>query len=114
MAAIFVASAQSNPPVPPVLPDKVLHAIAYFGFGILVFRAVARRFPARVTWRRAAASLAITIAYGVTDELHQLAVPSRSADALDLAADAIGASLALVACWAWGIIRTRPHVPTDV
>jgi VanZ family protein len=115
MAAIFGGSAQSDPPVPSVLPDKLLHAFAYFGLSVLVFRAVARRLPARVTWRRAAACLAITIAYGVTDELHQLAVPNRSADVLDLAADAIGASLALIACWAWGIIRApRSHVPSDV
>src|SRR5688572_26263620 len=106
MAAIFWASAQSNPPAPSGLSDKLLHALAYLGLGVLVFRAVARRFPAPVTWRRAAAALAITIGYAATDELHQMAVPGRTADALDLIADAFGAVLALIGCWAWGIIRT--------
>ena len=100
-----MVSAQSDPPMPSGLSDKPLHALAYLGLGGLVFRAVAGRFPARVTWRRAVAALAITIGYAVTDELHQMAVPGRAADALDLAADAFGASLALIACWAWGIIR---------
>ena len=104
MAAIFVVSAQSDPPMPPGIPDKSLHAVAYFGLVGFVFRAVAGRLPARVTWRGAASALAITIAYAATDELHQLFVPGRSADVFDLFADAIGASLGLIACWAWGII----------
>jgi VanZ family protein len=107
MAAIFMASAQSDPPMPSSVSDKPLHALAYLGLGVLVFRAVAGRLPARVTWRRAAAALAITIGYAVSDELHQMAVPGRAADAFDLVADAFGASLALVGCWAWDIIR-RP------
>ena len=106
MAAIFWASAQSDPPMPSGVSDKLLHALAYFGLCVLVFRAVAGRFPARVTWRRAAAALAITIGYAATDELHQMAVPGRAAEALDLIADAFGALLALIGGWAWGILRT--------
>jgi VanZ family protein len=105
MAAIFMASGQSDPPMPSGVSDKSLHALAYLGLGVLVFRSVAGRFPARVTWRRAVAALAITIGYAVTDELHQMAVAGRSADVLDLVADAFGASLALIGCWAWSIIR---------
>jgi VanZ family protein len=104
MAAIFVVSAQSDPPMPPGIPDKSLHAVAYFGLAAFVFRALAGRVPARVTWRRAAFALAITVAYAASDELHQLVVPGRSADVFDLLADTIGASLGLIACWAWGII----------
>jgi VanZ family protein len=114
MAAIFWASAQSNPPVPMGLSDKLLHVLAYLGLGVVVFRAVAGRLSARVTWRRAVAALAITIGYAATDELHQMAVPGRSADALDLIADAIGAVLALIGCRAWGIIRApRAQFPAS-
>ena len=114
MAAIFWASAQSDPPMPSGQSDKPLHLLAYLGLGVLVYRAVAGRFSARVTWVRAAAALAITIGYAATDELHQMAVPGRSADALDLTADAFGAFLALIGCWAWGIIRTpRAQFPAS-
>jgi len=115
MAAIFWGSAQSDPPMPAGRSDKLLHVLAYLGLGVLVFRAVAGRFSAPVTWRRAAAALAITVGYAATDELHQMAVPGRSADPLDLIADAFGAFLALIGCWAWGIIRSpraRFRLPT--
>ena len=104
MAAIFAASAQSNPPMPAAVSDKPLHALAYSGLAVLVFRAVAGRLQARVTRPAAAAVLAITIGYALTDELHQMFVPGRSAESGDLLADAIGASLGLIGCWAWGII----------
>jgi VanZ family protein len=113
MAAIFYLSAQSSPPTPGGLPDKVLHAIEYFGLGVLVFRAVAGGFAAPVTQARAWATMIITVAHAVSDEVHQIFVPYRTADAGDLLADAAGAALALMACLAWNIItnsirRSRP------
>src|SRR5687767_914730 len=58
MAAIYYVSAQSAPPmVGPVVSDKVAHAIAYFGFGVLTFRAIAGGLLARVTPPRAAATM---------------------------------------------------------
>ena len=110
MAAIFVVSGRSDPAMPAGFSDKSLHALAYFGLAVLAFRAIAGRLPARVTWGAAAAVLAISIGYGITDELHQLYVPGRSADVADLYADAIGASLGLIGCWAWGIISIRSDV----
>ena len=113
MAAIFYLSAQSSPPTPGGLPDKLAHAIEYFGLGVVVFRAVAGGFGARVTAARVMATMIIAVAYAVSDEVHQLFVPDRTADARDLLADAAGASAALIACWAWNIIaasnrRGRP------
>lgn len=113
MAAIFYVSDQSAPPTPGVaISDKVAHAIAYFGFGILAFRAVAGGLGAQVTAKRAMATMIIAVAYAVTDEVHQLFVPARNADHVDVLADTAGASLALIACWAWNIIATpKPRVP---
>lgn len=106
MAAIFIVSAQPDPPMPQAVSDKSLHVVAYGGLAVLVCRALSRGFPARVTRRTALATLLIVIGYGVTDELHQWTVPGRSADVYDLIADALGAALGLIACWACGILGT--------
>ncbi len=112
MAAIFIGSAQSDPGIPAAVSDKSLHVLAYLGLAVLVLRAMAGRLPARITWRAALAALAISIGYGITDELHQLFVPGRFADVADVFADAIGASLGLIGCWAWGIIANpNRHIP---
>jgi VanZ family protein len=114
MAAIFFASADPSPPLPISVSDKLLHMLAYAGLALLVFRAATRGIPARVTWRSAAVTLLITIGYGLSDEVHQMSVPNRSADVKDLYADAAGAAIALIACWAWGIIqipRPKSHIP---
>jgi VanZ family protein len=114
MAAIYYVSAQSAPPMlGPAVSDKVAHAIAYFGFGMLAFRAVAGGLAAQVTAPRATATMIISMVYAVTDEVHQLFVPGRNGDVADVLADATGAALALIACWAWNIIaasnrRGRP------
>jgi len=43
----------------------------------------------------------LAVAYGVTDEWHQRFVPGRSATLGDLAADAVGAVVAVAIAWAW-------------
>lgn len=106
MAAIFYLSAQSSPPTPGGVPDKLAHAIQYFGLAVVVFRAVAGGLGAQVTAVRAMATMIIAVAYAVSDEAHQLFVPNRTADAGDVLADAAGASVALIVCRAWNIIAT--------
>jgi VanZ family protein len=106
MALIFYLSAQSYPPVPNEIPDWILHGLEYFGFSVLVFRAVSGGLPAAVTRARVATSMAIVSAYAISDEVHQLFVPYRTADLRDVRSDLVGASLALAVCWAWHIIAT--------
>jgi VanZ family protein len=104
MAAIFYVSSQSSPPAPGGLPDYVLHAIEYFGFAVVVFRAVAGGRGTAVTGIRLTLTLLIALAYAISDEVHQLFVPNRTADVRDVLADMAGAALGLCACWAWHII----------
>ena len=104
MAGIFFLSAQSSPPVPGGVPDWILHGIEYCGLGMVVFRAVANGLGAAVTAARVQLTLLIALAYAVSDEVHQMVVPYRTADVRDVLADAAGASIALIVCWAWHII----------
>ena len=104
MAAIFYVSSLSDPPVP-ANSDKGLHWLAYLGLAVLVVRALVRGLPRRISLGVAAAAVAITVAYGATDEVHQLFVPGRTGDIYDLMADAVGAVVGTVACVLWGYNR---------
>ena len=73
--------------------DKVIHACAY-----LVLAALLLLGDGGPEGRRAWRWAAVAAFYGITDELHQMFVPGRSADVLDFLADAAGAVLA-VALW---------------
>ncbi len=78
--------------------DKGVHFLEYFALGACFAHAV------WITWSRrgqlgAVAAWLFTVASGLLDELHQALVPFRSADLLDLAADAAGALLAVVVVW---------------
>jgi VanZ family protein len=77
--------------------DKVAHLGIYAVLGALAFVA------ARATWTTApgaanvAVATALAICFGITDELHQLFVPARSADVVDVAADGLGALAGAIA-----------------
>lgn len=77
------------------MKDKGVHFVEY---GVL---AVFLAFACNATWpharRRYLLAWWLTWALGLVDELHQLYVPGRSADALDLAADSLGGALAIAA-----------------
>ncbi len=98
MCLIFYLSAQ------PKLPefdswfdfenaDKLAHTVAYAMGGALIWRALSRKAP---KWWQIGATVAIAAAYGLSDESHQLLVPPRTFDRLDLLADIIGAGFAAV------------------
>jgi VanZ family protein len=108
MAAIFYVSSLHEAPLPDDVSDKSGHLMGYTALGLTVVRAVAGGVPRPITWRIALVAIAITVGYGVTDEIHQAFVAGRTAEMADLYADAGGAALAAVACWAWGIISFRP------
>lgn len=107
MALIFYESSLSVAPLPSAVSDKLAHALGYGLLGALTARAMAGGFPRPLTVGAAAVSLLVTIGYAVSDEWHQRFVPGRSADVNDLAADAIGAVVAVGAFWACGILWQR-------
>ena len=107
MAAIFVLSSMSDlPPAPGGVSDKVLHGVVYAVLGALMLRGVARGTWTGVTALTAVGAALLTTLYGCSDELHQRFVPGRTPELLDVTVDAFGAGVAVVALWAWSIIRS--------
>jgi VanZ family protein len=74
--------------------DKWVHALQYAMLAWLIFRAL--RYDARLNLPRATFyAFFISVAYGVTDEVHQFYIPNRSCDPVDLLADGVGAFSAI-------------------
>ncbi len=99
---IFLLSGMSRPPVPPGVSGDLLH---YPEFAVLAFL-LARAFhgdregaplPKHMLW-----AMALTVAFGATDEFHQAFVPDRVPDVRDWLHDGIGAAAGLLL---WGIWR---------
>jgi VanZ family protein len=107
MGLIFVASSRSDTSaVPSVISDKVVHFAVYALLGALILRAVARGRRSGVTWSAVVVSIVIATLYGISDEWHQSFVPNRTADAMDVVADLIGASAGAIST-AFTARRTR-------
>mgnify|MGYP001190124548 FL=1 len=111
-ALIFYGSSLSVPPeavssLMKEVSDKALHVVEYAILGALSYRAC--RYAAGPRVAQSALSLAVAgcVLYGLSDEIHQLVVPFREADALDLLADSVGAT---AGGWTWMLLgRRSPH-----
>jgi VanZ family protein len=100
MAAIFYASSIPDlSALPGGVSDKVGHFIGYAILGALLLRAVAGARVAGATARVAWITLAVSVSYGASDEGHQYFVHGRTPALDDLAADALGAAVAIAVCW---------------
>lgn len=89
---IYIQSSYPSPQSLPDIPymDKVLHVTAYALLGALFLRAfkasrIKHNFKLAITISILLASL-----YGISDELHQYFVPTRTADIMDVMADILG------------------------
>ncbi|MBL8041288.1 MAG: VanZ family protein [Nitrospira sp.] len=104
---IFFGSSLSSPPESLAsflqkVSDKVLHLFEYSVLGGLLYRAC-RHAAGEWLSRRALLAAAVGAAlYGLSDETHQLFVPFREADLLDLVADTVGGTLG---GWGWSLVE---------
>ncbi len=105
----WFVSSQTADSLPSAVPDKLAHFGEYGLLTLLLVFAMTAFETERVTARALALSAAISVAWGMLDEVHQAFVPSRESSSLDLVADGAGtaAALALVALLAWRE-RRRP------
>ncbi|MEO5925012.1 MAG: VanZ family protein [Bryobacteraceae bacterium] len=75
---------------------KGAHMLEYAILVFLVFRALEGVFSPPERFRRVAWSLGISVAYGLTDEFHQLFVAGRGASLVDWGIDCVGALVSIV------------------
>lgn len=80
------------------LAQNGAHVLAYGGMGVLALLALRGTRPLRP--RDCAAAVAIAVAYGAIDELHQQFVPGRVSSLSDLGSDAAGATIGVCAVMA--------------
>lgn len=95
---IFYVSSLPEPVQTLQVDLSVLHVPMFFVLSYLFARAVlgTRNIA---TSRAIAASIIVTTAYGVLDELHQLYVPGRTFSYFDMGLDLFGASLIVFKDW---------------
>lgn len=102
MAVIFTLSSISGLRVSDEVavdrPIRILAHMASFGLlaGLVLHALAGRRRPP--VWHVLLA-IAIAVAYGVSDEIHQAFVPNRMGRAQDVAVDALGATLGAMLAW---------------
>ncbi|MEG3070181.1 MAG: VanZ family protein [Peptococcaceae bacterium] len=76
---------------------EYMHGVVFLVLGLLVHRALTNRGLTKA--KAAAIALAICLAYGLSDEVHQLFVPGRAFQLSDLAMDGLGSLIGIgLAC----------------
>lgn len=101
------------------LGDKGLHVAEYAGLGFLLAHACLRSWPRHHRARTAGLALLLLALWALWDEVHQSFVPGRTADVLDLMADAAGAVVGISARllaswtrrWCWPAMSAKPAEP---
>lgn len=99
--AIFYLSSVSVLPAPEqqfgiTVSDAIKHIIEYAVLSFLLFRAFTNSNSTSIKRKAYLLAIAISILYGITDELHQFFVPERVCSGLDVLFDGIGSSLILI------------------
>ena len=93
MAVIFRASAVPGSDIPPLFPfqDIAWHFGIYLILAYFFSRALRSTWPGMNKKKIFLFTLAFAVFYGITDELHQLWTPARSATGFDVLIDSLGA-----------------------
>ena len=113
MGGIFYLSQQSAPlgATGSAAWSTAAHLGLYIGLALLLFWALARSARRRTPeWVLAAVAFALTVLYGVGDELHQTFIAGRTASAADLGLDAAGATMGVTLALLWDKLLTARHV----
>ena len=96
---IFFISHQTNPHMPDLgfdFGDKLLHALAYFIYGISLIMFIQANFRTMSRKQILIAALGFGLLFGLSDEYHQSFIPGRMAGIDDWIADSIGILISLL------------------
>jgi VanZ family protein len=96
LVVIFVASSIPGTDLPSGIDDRVAHTAVYFILGMLVMLAVAGFARPEISGRHYLFAFLFCVAYGISDEIHQMFVPNRTPSLKDVFFDALGTALALM------------------
>jgi VanZ family protein len=108
MTALFVLSSIPNPPkLERSGSDKVVHGALYAGLAVVAARALVRGRSFDLRFAQALGAVLIAVVYGAFDEFHQSFVAGRTSSLSDLGADSLGATVAAVGLWVWGILTRK-------
>lgn len=91
---------------------KGMHVVTYFGFALLLLRALRTQFETAPLGRLAVVAVVIAAALGAADEIHQSMVPSRTGSPWDVLLDTTGAVLAAILTVLWS--RRKRAVVAEV
>ncbi|MCB1195731.1 VanZ family protein [bacterium] len=93
MILIFIGSSQqmSGDESFPIFSDKIVHFIEFGILSFLFFYAMVRKAVFEKRWNVFLCAVFFTLLYSISDEVHQIYVPTRDASVFDLIADFCGA-----------------------
>lgn len=82
--------------------DKICHMLLYGGLAAVISVGLHRSPKPASLWFQGFFPIVFATLYGVTDEIHQLFVPMREFDLLDIMADLAGAAaVQTILCYFW-------------
>ncbi len=74
----------------------VAHGLEFCGLGVLIYHAMLQTTGKSKHFF----SFAASAAYALSDEIHQIFIPGRAFQLLDIAIDSFGAAIGIAVCWA--------------
>jgi VanZ family protein len=92
MALIFATSSVPGTEIPGTIWDKLVHFMVYAVLGVCFLLPLAGGKLSGVTLSAVSTAAALSMLYGICDEVHQAFTPNRTPDAFDVVADTIGAT----------------------
>ena len=112
MLIIFAFSSQPKGALPDYgeqdfVIKKSAHVLEYALLAVLILRGVAGESSLRLShylW-----TFALTVLYGVSDEIHQAFVSGRESRSLDVLFDSFGATISLTLTHLWFRLRPSRH-----
>lgn len=81
------------------LVRKVAHAVNFFVLGCLTYQAIRLNLRVRKEGWLVAGAIASCTMFAALDEFHQLYVPGRSCELLDVLIDSVSALVGIFVCW---------------